>query len=349
MRLFTAILIFCLACVPAFAGSIRLRTAAAVEPGQPIRLGDVATLEGDDALALAATTVVEDVAKESAGRAWVQLTFADVRRVLDECGARMSNLTLSGSGCTVRIAGAPKEQSEESKLRAPSPRAESVELEGPPTIRRHAARTLAAFMNVDPADLRMLFDAADAEFLDQPRTGAARIVVQPQSTANSGRAVLACRILDGDRIIDSRTIRVDSEVRRRVVVVQDMVKRKDEVPGASLAEQEMWLPATSGRPIGSIEEAAGSIARTRLEPGTVLRAEHLETPIVVKRNELVSVHAVRAGFEVQTRARARADARRGDLIAFRLEGSKKEFTARVEGPGVAVIDMDGAASPEGEE
>lgn len=349
MKLSTAILLVCTFAAPAFAGSIRLRTAAAIEPGQPIRLGDVATLEGDDALALAATMLVEDVPKASAGRAWVQLTIADVRHALDDRGARMSTLTLSGSGCTVRIAGAPPEQPNESKPSTPSPRAESVELEGPPAVRRHAARTLAAFMNVDPADLRMLFDAADAEFLDQPRTGAARIVVQPQSTANSGRAVLACRVLDGDRIIDSRTIRVDSEVRRQVVVVNEMVKRKDEVPSAALAEQEAWLPASSGRPIGSIEEAAGSIARTRLEPGTILRAEHLETPIVVKRNELVSVHALRAGFEVQTRARARADARRGDLIAFRLEGSKKEFTARVEGPGVAVIDLDGAAKAVGEE
>lgn len=349
MKLITAILLMCTFAAPAIAGSIRLRTAAAVEPGQPIRLGDVATLEGDNALALAAITLVEDIAKASAGRAWVQVTIADVRHALDDYGARMSALTLSGSGCTVRIAGAPQQQPDESKPRAPSPRAESVELDGPPTVRRHAARTLAALMNVEPADLRMLFDSADAEFLDQPRPGAARIVVQPQSTANSGRAVLACRILDGDRIIDSRTIRVDSEARRQVVVVQEMVKRKDEVPSASLVAQEMWLPASSGRPIASIQDAAGSIARTRLEPGTVLRAEHLETPIVVKRNELVSVHAVRAGFEVQTRARARADARRGDLIAFRLEGSKKEFTARVEGPGVAVIDMDGAAHPDGEE
>ncbi len=332
----------------AHAGSIRLRTAAAVEPGAPITLSDISTLEGNDARSLGGLTILADPAKNPTGHPWIRITIADVRRALEASNARMSMLTLAGSECTVRFGPSPAPTTENTKPAPTVRRPESVDLDGPPTVRKHAAESLAAFIDVEPDDLRLLFDASDADFLDQPRFGV-RVIVQPETSPASGRAVLACRILDGDRLLDSRTIRADAEVRRHAIVLQQLVKRKGEVPPSALTEQEMWLPASSGRPIAAIEEIKGALARTRLEPGTVLRAEHLETPVIVRRNELVSIHAVRGGFEVQTRARARSDARRGEVIAFRPEGSKKEFTARVESPGVAVVNLDGDTPKDGEE
>lgn len=332
----------------ASAGAVRLRTAASVDPGVPITLGDISSLEGADAEALKGLTILADPATKSAGRAWVIVTVADVKRALEASNARMSALTLGGSGCTVRFGAPPKPATEKADAAPAAHQPEPVDLAGPPTVRKHAAESLAALIGVEPTDLRLLFDSSDADFLDQPRFGV-RVIVQPETSPGSGRAVLACRILDGDRLLESRAIRADAEARRRAVVVQQLVKRKDEVLASALAEQEMWLPASSGRPIASIDEIKGALARTRLEPGAVLRAEHLETPVIVRRNELVSIHALRGGFEVQTRARARADARRGEIIAFRPEGSKKEFTARVEGPGLAVIDLDGDPAEHEEE
>ncbi|MBL8746649.1 MAG: flagellar basal body P-ring formation protein FlgA [Phycisphaerae bacterium] len=325
------------------AGSIRLRTSATIEAGSPVRLGDVAILEGDDAVALGGVLVVGEPSKRSLGRCWMSVSIAEVQRAVREAGGRMSTLTVSGSECAVRIeTPAPVTETKAANTPKRAPQAEVVEQGGPPTVRKQAAAALAALLGVDGSDLRILFDAEDAAFLDQPRIGV-EVIVQPRTTAMSSRSVLACRIVDGDRLLESRTIRADAQVQRKVVVLQESVKRKGEIPVASLQEQEMWISSSAARPIGSIEEAAGSLARTRLETGTVLFAEHLETPVVIRRNELVSILTIGGGFEVQTRARARSDARRGDVIAFRPEGSKKEFTARAERAGLAVMNLDGVA------
>jgi flagella basal body P-ring formation protein FlgA len=340
-RTILTILAFLLA-APCFAGSIRLRTAATAGPDAPIRLGDVATLEGDDALAFAGLTLVEDPVKAAAGRGWTSISLAEVRAALERAGARLSLITLSGAACTVRV---PFEAaSEEAPAAAPSRATpQPIDLTGPPTVRTEAGRTLAAHLDIDPSRLRVLFDEADRAFLDAPRHGH-RVVVSPAATPASKRLVLAARVFEQDRLIDSRTLRADVETRRAVVVLRDALRRGREITADALDEQEAWLPLGGGRPIERLEDAAGLLARTRLEAGTILREEHLDSPVIVRRNELVTIHAVQSGFEVRTRARAREEARRGDVIEFRLEGAQKTFPARVEAPGVAVIDLDGPAS-----
>lgn len=334
------------AAASAHGGSIRLRTSAMVDAGEAVRVGDVATLEGDDALALAHVTILAEPSRSAAGRAWVEVTLADLRRSLDEAGARAGMLTLSGGVCTVRIASPPKDAAPEPTPKKAKPRPESVDPSGTPTVRKQAMLTLSSFLEVDPSDLRLLFDQSDADFLDQPRH-ALRIAIVPASGSGSARSVMNVRILDGDRIIDHRTIRAEAEVRRRVVVLQTMVKRKDAIPASALSEQEMWMPVGRGRPLERLEDASGALARTRLEPGTILREEHLESPVVIRRNELATIHAVREGFVVQTRARARSEGRRGDVIEFRVDGSKRGFQARVDGPGVAVVDLERTSIADG--
>lgn len=336
------ILILCLGPCSAWcrAGSVRLKSVAAVDAGDVIRVGDIAALEGEDAAALADVVVVENAENAASGRAWTEVSIADVRRALGEVGAQMSGISLSGATCAVRLRAADSAATQGDNAPPPAARPEVVDLSGPSTVRKQAAASLASLFGVGADHLRLLFDAGDAAFLDEPRPGV-NVVVQPTSSAASGRVVLSCRIVNGDRLIDTRTVRAEAEVLRRAVVLHEKVKRKDEIPIAALGEEELWMPAGDGRPVERIEEVAGSLARTRIEAGTVLRAELLDTPIVVKRNELVTVHAVRSGFEVQTRARARADARRGDVIPFRIDGSKNEFMARVERAGVAVMSLDG--------
>lgn len=326
------------------AGSIRLRPSSTAEAGQPVRLADVAVLEGADAERTRDTIIIADPSSKLAGRAWLIVSIADVRRALEASEARLSSLALSGRECVVRFDVAKAVTPERSQEPPPAAGPETVDLGGPPTVRKQIASALASHVGVEPTDLRLLFESADAEFLDAPRHGV-EVIAQPRTTSASSRAVLSCRVLDGDRMIDSRTIRADVEVRRLAIVVQENIRRKDEIPPAALAEQEMWMPLSAGRPLGTIDEAEGALARTRLSAGTVLMAEHLETPVVVKKNELVTVHAVRGGIEIQMRARARADARRGEIVQFRGERSTHEFPARVERAGVAVM-TDGSADSE---
>lgn len=330
----------------ALAGSVRLRAGAAIEPGQPVRVGDVATLEGADALALAPIIILNDWSAASQGKTWARITIADLSGALDRAGARTSTIALSGSTCDVRVVGLARS---DATTEAAEPRTEQgfrvFDVSGTPTVRKECAASLAASLGVEPDSLRLAFDSADAEFLDAPRFDR-RIVAQPVSAKASARSVVSVRVYDHDRLEASRTVRVEAEVRRDVAVLTKPLRRKDVIRADAFTSEERWMPAGAGEPISRAEDALGRIARTDLPAGTVLGMHQLDSPVVVRRNELVTILAIRAGFEVQMRARARTDGKPGETIEFRAEGSKKPIFARVEKSGVAVLNQD---APEGAE
>lgn len=324
------IIIALLLCTVADAGTIRLRDGVVVEPGEPVTLGCVAKLEGADATGLAAMQIrAADAPMPACG--WLEIDVAAVRRALDESGVAMGRLAVSGRSCTVRVrAEAPVEAP--ALVEAPA----QIVTKGP-TIRTEVIAALAERYGVAVDELRATFEAPDEEFLSTP-SGAGRIVVSPTSTPGAARAVAQVRVVSGASIKASRTIRADIEVLRDVLVLKSPLRSREAITAGSFDSERRWVAPSSGDVISSFDGLEGSLARTRVAAGTVLRREHLESPVVMKRNELVTVYMVSSGFEIRTRARARADARIGDVLEFRAEGSKRSFMARVDGPGVAVAE-----------
>ena len=74
-----------------------------------------------------------------------------------------------------------------------------------------------------------------------------------------------------------------------------------------------------------------------MAPGAALRDDSVVKPVLIRRGELATVHAMSGSVLVKTPARAISDGREGEMIEFRLEKSKKTFTARVDGKGRAVL------------
>ncbi|MDX2114938.1 MAG: flagellar basal body P-ring formation chaperone FlgA [Planctomycetota bacterium] len=330
------------------AASITLLPAARVAPGAPVTLADVATLEGEQARALAHVVIIPaagDAANPAtppagASPSWTVIRHEQVRAALEHAGATLGTVSLSGNVCEVRFRAAPAER----QAPAPTPDQPRVHFDpAAPTLRREITRSVCALLGVPPDELRLEFDARDEPLLDIQHPGR-RIAVQTVSTSHGAALGLHARVIEGDRLIENRSLRVRGEVLRSVVILQSDLARGDVISPEILTESRVWVPLGGTAPLTRTEDAAGSLARTRLTAGTLLRREHTETPVIVRRNELVTVHALRAGFEVTTRARARSDARMGDVIEFTSEGSRKAFVARVAGPGVAVADLDDAPS-----
>lgn len=335
-------LISAFAAPSALAGTISLRTSAIVpQRERGIRLADIANLEGADAEAFSDLVVIDASAMLSHENAWREVKIETVRAALQKAGANMGRMAISGARCLVRIEGARVAEAQ-----PPAPEEPPVEEVGQvitsealPTIRGRVAEALAELFGVERTEIRFKFDPRDEALLAQTEWGR-RIAVQPVSGTSSSRVVVDVRIYAGDRLVESSGVRVDVEVRRRVVTLLQTVQRKSELTPDVLTEGIQWLPPGGAAPVSGIAAAVGSIARTRLEAGSVLRESELEAPIMVRRNELVTVHCLRAGFEVRTRARAGRDAARGDVIEFTLEGSRKPFLARVDGPGRAIVNLD---------
>ncbi len=317
----------------ASAGTITLRPAASVDLAGAITLGMIAELAGDDAERLAGA-VIRPAGEASLG----EIGIDAVRAVLDKLGVNWGRLALRGSTCALRplrietitdIDAAPALADEPAE----------VDFTGPATVRTRLAELLARVYSVEATDLRVRFDPADADFLDTPEAGR-RIEIQPAATPGASRYAATVWIYTGDRLLDSRTLRADVRLRRPVVMLTRAADRNESIGADSVRVEVMWVEPTGAPMIADPENAVGSLARRRLDAGTILRTDALVPPIVVRRGELVSVHCVSGGVVVKTKARAQQDAREGERIEMRVDGSRKSFVARVIAPGRAIVNLD---------
>jgi flagella basal body P-ring formation protein FlgA len=87
----------------------------------------------------------------------------------------------------------------------------------------------------------------------------------------------------------------------------------------------------------SIERMIGMEVRQALREGEVVFADQLQSPIVIKRGELVTISSQTSGIRVRTSARAMQDGSTGDLIQVESLESKQQFNVRVTGLREAAI------------
>lgn len=341
IRVFAAALVALAIACAAGAGTVRLRASASVAPG-PVRLADIAALEGPEAERLAEITIEPDARSAGAERRVFEIDLAQVRAALDREGVHWGRVALSGAACIVRIVGdAPPVTDDDAG--APTERApEPVTLDGPPTVRTRISALLLNLFDVEAQDLRLLFDERDEAFLATPEWGR-RIDLQPNSTGSSGRQSITVRLFEGERLLETRTVRVDARLRRSVVRLASGVARGEAVGAGQVALQELWLDPAAEAPVERLEDAVGMLARTRLDAGDVLRVGDVEAPLLVRRGDRVTVHCMSGGVALRVMARAEADGRMGELVECRIDGRRRAFLARVADRGVVVMNLDARA------
>jgi flagella basal body P-ring formation protein FlgA len=89
--------------------------------------------------------------------------------------------------------------------------------------------------------------------------------------------------------------------------------------------------------IDSIDRLIGMEARQQIPAGTIVFTDSVQSPVVVKRGELITVSSQVSGIRVRTTAKALQDRSRGDVVQVESLQTKEKFDARVIGPGKAVI------------
>ena len=81
----------------------------------------------------------------------------------------------------------------------------------------------------------------------------------------------------------------------------------------------------------SLDEVVGKQITRSIGSGEVIRPSALRQPLMVRRSEVVTVHARRPGIRIRTAARAHDDGSLGDLIAVESLTNRETFFARVKG------------------
>jgi flagella basal body P-ring formation protein FlgA len=134
---------------------------------------------------------------------------------------------------------------------------------------------------------------------------------------------------------------------QRVVVAIRPIERGSIVTASHVAVEERdSLPANGGRRmlIDSLENVLGKEASRTIQAGQILFDDDAHAPLLVKRNETVTVFARGGGIQVRTAARARQNGARGELVQVESLETRERYDAVVVGLREAVVFSAGSAS-----
>lgn len=307
--------------------TLTLRRTARILPGQALRVGDVAVIEGPLAQQAARTLLLNASELEHRlRRGWLSVGVQEVAAAI---GIDPPDLLVRGSTCQVGVIASPptiEPVRQGAELRPPTPT-------GPTVLDLVTARLCEEF-GVAPTDLRLTFDDRYASTLRTP-VGACTADIHP--TGRSADMPMSVTLYDADRIVLSETVRLRVEIRRSVAVVDRLIARRATIEPSQYHFETRWTVATDEPALPA--HLAGAQARTTLEPGQVIEARHVEAPIIVRRGDLVAVRIVSGSIVAKITARALSEGRDGDRVQFEPINGGQRFVARMNGPGRAVLNQ----------
>lgn len=323
----------------AWADATRIVLKASVQcagTAERLTVADVADVSGDERTRVEGLAVLNVAQALRGGSPKVSVAIADVREALESAGVNLGRIELSGSSCEVQLPAKASQVQAKPRAQNVEPRVhQAVDMSGPTTIRTRIAVRIGAMLNVGPEELRLLFDEDDEELLQQA-VGSRRIDVQPASGAASGRVPMHVTGYEGDRVVLSRLVGVGVLVKRTVVTATQVVERGALIAPDQIEVSERWV-SPANKPSADAESVRGAVASVRLQPGQVIGTGDVGQPVVCKRGDIVYVHALSGGITVKAKARAMTAARDGETVQLKLDGSERVFSARMNGPGRAVV------------
>ncbi|MGQ0628561.1 MAG: flagellar basal body P-ring formation chaperone FlgA [Phycisphaerales bacterium] len=328
--------------------AVRLRASAQLVAGAAVRLADIATITGPDAERLGASVVVP------IGTGRGEVTLSDVRGALGGAGVNWGQVTLSGRGCVLQAPAAPARPLAPAPKETRGARPEVVDCSQPATVRTMIAQRIAANLKITPEQLRLKFMPAgetDGGLLDRAIAPGERTEVQAGATVGAGGVGAAGRmpvrvtVLNNDQVLASGTINVDALVERPCVSLSEAVDRDRVLTADVLLVQTQWVVPSAPAPL-TLEDVLNRPTSRRRRAGEVLDRSDVQSPLLVRKGDEVTVQCFTGSISIETRAFALADGRLDETISLALDKTKdrKPFTARVSARGRAVRIDSGAAA-----
>lgn len=340
-----------------------------LSPGD-IRLGDVATITGGNADALAGLVLV--TAAERAGNnpvvksadgasalpALPDLTaqhVVDLQAVRSALAANRVNparLTVSGGKTVVLMGVAPATSPLITTPSAAPASMQSViavnaamtvsdettssamtDAAAPdrPTLRSLVLHELAMMYSAEAQNLRVeVENTPSARHLDLPLPELAEVSVVPQAAPGTARLPLRAEIRRPDGAVDVRLLTVRVEMRRSVAVATGPIERGELISEESLRTEVRWVNPASEAPL-SVSRTIGSAAKRRIDAGRMVTRADVQPPVVVQRGDTIWVQARQGTVGLMIKAKAMSTARDGETVTLQSLGSKQTFVAIMEG------------------
>ena len=122
-----------------------------------------------------------------------------------------------------------------------------------------------------------------------------------------------------------------------VVVLRGPLRQGSVIGPADIAMTRKDLSELSGSYLTAPDQAIGRVARRGLPGGLVLSYEQLAAPKLVKRGDLVVIHAGSGGYQITMSGEALADGQQGERIRVRNAQSGRVVQGTVAGPGKVIV------------
>jgi len=176
--------------------------------------------------------------------------------------------------------------------------------------------------------------------LAQAASATSALTCEGGSDPWTGRQKLTLSFMSADGAVHLPTSADIAEPAAPVVVALRPVGRGSIVTAADV-EVHMMEPSakTAGKRavFESVEKLIGMEAKQALQQGEVVFADQLQSPVVVKRGDLITVVSQTSGIRVRTSARALQDGSTGELIQVESLELKQHYDARVTGLREAAV------------
>lgn len=323
-------------------GSVTVQSRATVR-GDAIVLRDVAKL--DAAIDGLHGDVV--VGRFNGSELTVRVSLDEVRKALTAANANFGKVSLGGfASCEVarrqkvEVAPLPLPGLEERNTGARSAivanPASEVDLAKPISLHDHVVSRIAQQVGVTADELRIEFTQSDLKELNAVRGG--RFEFEPLSSTGLGRVPVVIRLWRDEEQV--RTLRVAAEVSRRMlaVVASTDLRRGQTLQPGDVEIKEVFVDSATIRPLSSTKEVIGQTVSSTLRAGSIVDGRYLESPVLVQKSQLITVHVLVGELVVRTSARAMEDGALDAIIAVRNDRSRETFNVRVIGTRLAVVE-----------
>ncbi len=328
---------------------IELRATATVG-GDAVTLDDVAYLSGEAARALADLELTRFENRDK-----LTLTAPAIRRALSDRGVHWGRVNLRGPR-QVRVsrqansttsANASHTDPTEAADAATGPATAQANPVGqlqnastrPNTVRAFVRRWVEQATGAAGGDLRIDYDDKDGEVWSMSDTGR-RFELEPDATNTLGRIPMTLRVYRDNRPVATERLVVDVAVRRRVAVASTTLHRGQIITRGDVASTEHWIDSSRIDPVADAAALVGQQTARLVRPGQIIEPADVQSPVVVKRGELITVRALSGGLVIRTVARAQDAGAVGDVIVVRNVRTREQFHVEVCGPQEAVLAVD---------
>ena len=119
-----------------------------------------------------------------------------------------------------------------------------------------------------------------------------------------------------------------------VAVAIQPIARGAVITAADIELQDLEsIPAATSRraPFTSLDQLIGMEARQAIQPGDLILTDKVQSPVMVKRGDLITVVSQGGGIRVRTSARARSDGARDELVQVESLETRQRYDVRVTG------------------